>query len=46
MEAQVDEKLEVNANLVKMMIENNPFPPPEDAALDAQAPTDGDHEVR
>jgi len=43
---QVDEKLEVNATLVKLMIDNNPFPPPEDAALDASAPTEGDHDVR
>ncbi|GEM09728.1 UPF0586 protein C9orf41-like protein [Rhodotorula toruloides] len=41
---EVDEKLQVNAELVQRMIEANPFPPPEDAALDAPAPTDADHE--
>ncbi|BGP16379.1 hypothetical protein JCM10213_004922 [Rhodosporidiobolus nylandii] len=41
---QVDEKLEVNAELVRRMVEVNPFPPPDDAALDAAAPTESDHE--
>ncbi|GAA5820008.1 hypothetical protein JCM11251_005445 [Rhodosporidiobolus azoricus] len=41
---EVDEKLEVNAALVRRMIDANPFPPPEDAALDALAPTESDHE--
>lgn len=27
------------------MIDVNPFPPPPDAALDAPAPTEADHEV-
>ncbi|GAA6001344.1 hypothetical protein JCM10207_006617 [Rhodosporidiobolus poonsookiae] len=42
--AQVDEKLEENAAFVQRMIDVNPFPPPEDAALDAPAPTEADHE--
>ncbi|GAA5850583.1 hypothetical protein JCM8547_001920 [Rhodosporidiobolus lusitaniae] len=41
---EVDEKLEVNAEFVRKVIEQNPFPPPEDAALDAKAPGEGDHE--
>ncbi|GAA6003773.1 uncharacterized protein JCM10292_003369 [Rhodotorula paludigena] len=41
---QVDEKLMVNAELVQRMIDVNPFPAPEDAALDAPAPTESDHE--
>ncbi|GAA5886031.1 hypothetical protein JCM6882_004240 [Rhodosporidiobolus microsporus] len=41
---EVDEKLQVNADLVRRMIDTNPFPPPEDAALDALAPTESDHE--
>ncbi|GJN90547.1 hypothetical protein Rhopal_003559-T1 [Rhodotorula paludigena] len=41
---QVDEKLMVNAELVQRMINVNPFPAPEDAALDAPAPTESDHE--
>lgn len=36
----------VNAELVQRMINVNPFPAPEDAALDAPAPTESDHEVR
>ncbi|GAA5983692.1 hypothetical protein JCM11641_000935 [Rhodosporidiobolus odoratus] len=42
--SEVDEKLQVNAELIRRMIEVNPFPPPEDAALDAAAPTEADHE--
>ncbi|GAA6061368.1 hypothetical protein JCM10212_005822 [Sporobolomyces blumeae] len=41
---EVDEKLQVNADLVVRMIEQNPFPPPQDAALSAPAPTEADHE--
>ncbi|GAA6015119.1 hypothetical protein JCM8202_004886 [Rhodotorula sphaerocarpa] len=41
---EIDEKLLKNAELVQQMIEQNPFPPPEDAALDAPAPTDADHD--
>ncbi|TNY18323.1 N2227-domain-containing protein [Rhodotorula diobovata] len=41
---QVDDKLAVNALLVERMIDVNPFPPPPDAALDAPAPTEADHE--
>ncbi|GAA6038143.1 hypothetical protein JCM8097_005756 [Rhodosporidiobolus ruineniae] len=40
----VDERIQVNAQFVAKCIENNPFPPPEDAALDAPAPTEADHE--
>lgn len=46
MRVQIDEKLLKNVELVQQMIEQNPFPPPEDAALDAPAPTDADHDVR
>lgn len=42
---QIDEKLLQNADLVQKMIDENPFPPPPDAALDAPAPTDADHDV-
>ncbi|GAA6014698.1 hypothetical protein JCM11491_000197 [Sporobolomyces phaffii] len=41
---EVDDKLQLNAEFVQRMIEANPFPPPEDAALSAQAPTEADHE--
>ncbi|GAA5940830.1 uncharacterized protein JCM15063_000892 [Sporobolomyces koalae] len=41
---EVDEKLEVNAEFVRKLIEANPFPPPEDAAHSARAPTEADHE--
>lgn len=43
--AQIDDKLLQNADLVQKMISENPFPPPSDAALDAPAPTDADHDV-
>ncbi|GAA5820698.1 hypothetical protein JCM3770_001457 [Rhodotorula araucariae] len=41
---QVDERLSINAELVQSMVDANPFPPPPDAALDAPAPTEADHE--
>lgn len=44
--AQIDGRLTVNAALVQRMADANPFPPPPDAALDAPAPTEADHEVR
>jgi len=44
--SQVDACLELNATFVSSLIASNPFPPPEDAALDAAAPGEGDHEVR
>jgi len=44
--AQIDDRLTVNAALVQRMADANPFPPPPDAALDAPAPTEADHEVR
>ncbi|GAA5918889.1 hypothetical protein JCM1841_006662 [Sporobolomyces salmonicolor] len=42
--AEVDAKLQFNADLVRRMIDCNPFPPPGDAALSAPAPTEADHE--
>ncbi|CEQ39662.1 SPOSA6832_01221, partial [Sporobolomyces salmonicolor] len=44
--AEVDAKLQFNADLVRRMIDCNPFPPPGDAALSAPAPTEADHEGR
>ncbi|GAA5874463.1 hypothetical protein JCM16303_005861 [Sporobolomyces ruberrimus] len=41
---EVDEKLEVNAEFVRELIDANPFPPLEDAAHSARAPTEADHE--
>ncbi|GAA5965909.1 hypothetical protein JCM3765_006485 [Sporobolomyces pararoseus] len=42
--SDVDAKLEVNAQFVQRLIDANPFPPPEDAAHSARAPTEADHE--
>lgn len=42
---QVDSKLQLNAEFVSACITENPFPPPEDGALSAAAPTEADHEV-
>ncbi|GAA5857102.1 hypothetical protein JCM9279_001783 [Rhodotorula babjevae] len=42
--ADVDARLATNAELVQRMADTNPFPPPTDAALDAPAPTEADHE--
>ncbi|GAA5945999.1 hypothetical protein JCM3775_003613, partial [Rhodotorula graminis] len=41
---EIDDKIAVNAHLVQLMADSNPFPPPPDAALDAPAPTEADHE--
>ncbi|GAA5916907.1 hypothetical protein JCM8208_005481 [Rhodotorula glutinis] len=41
---EIDDKLTINAHLVELMADANPFPPPDDAALDAPAPTEADHE--
>ncbi|ORY89407.1 N2227-like protein-domain-containing protein [Leucosporidium creatinivorum] len=40
----VDERLVVNEVLVKAMVEQNVFPPSEDAALRAKAPSEAEHE--
>jgi hypothetical protein len=42
---QVDARLQLNGEFVAACIEDNPFPPPVDAALTAAAPTEADHEV-
>jgi len=44
-EVQVDLLLQLNGQFVAQCAEGNPFPPPEDAALTAAAPTEADHEA-